>query len=311
MFQYTLRRMMLAVPTVFITVTIIFFVLRVLPGDPAYIVAGDNATEEMVQMIREELGLNKPIWQQYVEFLGAVVRLDFGESLISGKPVAQEIVDLIPHTLQLTLASVLISVIVGVPLGYVAVLKKDTWTDAICRLFGLLGISVPSFFFAIMLLLLFSLKIPLFPSMGVGEGWKDNLYHLALPALSLGLIEAGIVMRMTRSSMLEELNKDYVRTARAKGVPKNIVLVKHVLRNTLIPVITVIGLNITTLISGAVLTETVFSRPGLGSLVVGAIINRDYPILQGCLVLFSMMVIFVNLLVDLSYSLLNPRVRLK
>lgn len=309
MLKYTIRRLLLSIPTIFLTVSIIFFVLRILPGDPTMVIAGENATEEAIQAVREKLGLDVPIWQQYLVFLGSLVKADFGNSLVTGNPVSHELISLFPYTLELAVISVIIATIIGVPLGIIAVFKRDTFADAVCRLFGLLGISIPSFFFAILLLLVFALKIPLFPSMGAGEGVGGNLYHIVLPALSLGLIEAGIVMRITRSSMLDELNRDYVRTARAKGIAKRKVIIKHVLRNTLIPVITIIGLNITTLISGAVLTETVFSRPGLGSLAVGAIISRDYPILQACLVLFSVLVVSVNLLVDISYSLLNPRVR--
>lgn len=309
MLKYSIRRVLLTIPTILITISFIFVVLRLLPGNPALTMLGDNATFEAVQALEEQMGLNLPIWQQYLNFLNDFIRLDFGTSLASGQVVTSEILSLMPYTIELAVASVIIATIIGVPIGIIAAVKRNTILDASARLFGLLGISTPVFFFGILLLLAFSLKIPIFPSMGTGEGFIDSLYHLALPAISLGLVEAGIVMRITRSSMLDEVSMDYVRTARAKGVSKNKVMFKHVLRNALIPVVTIIGLNITTLISGAVLTESVFSRPGLGSLVVGAITTRDYPVVQACLILFSVLVVLVNLAVDLSYSLLNPKIR--
>ncbi|RKQ35720.1 ABC transporter permease [Oceanobacillus halophilus] len=309
MIKYTIRRILWTIPTIFLAVTAIFFVLRILPSDPASSILGENATPDALRALKEEMGLDKPVSVQYVEFLEGVIRLDFGNSLSSGRSISTEIISLLPYTLELALASVLIATIIGVPIGIYAAIKRGAFVDSIFRVSALIGLSMPAFFLGILMMLAFSLKIPLFPSMGAGEGFVGNLYHLALPALTLGLIESGIVMRITRSSMLDELNKDYVRTARAKGVPRRTVNLKHILRNSLIPVVTVIGLNITTLISGAVLTETVFSRPGLGKLAVGAIETRDYPVLQACLVLFCLLVIFVNLVVDLSYSYLNPKIR--
>jgi len=309
MFKYSIRRILLTIPTIFITISVIFFVLRILPSDPAGVILGDNATPEALEALRKNLGLNDPIGVQYWEFIKNTVQADFGNSLTSGRPVSDQILSLIPYTFELALASLLIAVIIGVPIGIYSAIKRDSIPDAFFRMFALIGISMPAFFLGILLMLAFSLKFPLFPSMGAGEGLIDSFAHLALPALTLGLIEAGIVMRITRSSMMEEVNMDYVRTAKAKGVPKKKVILKHILRNSLIPVITVLGLNMTTLISGAVLTETVFSRPGLGSLAVGAIETRDYPTLQACLVLFCGLVVVVNLIVDLSYSLLNPRIR--
>ncbi|MBS4214693.1 ABC transporter permease [Neobacillus rhizophilus] len=309
MLKYSIRRILLTIPTIFITISVIFFVLRILPSDPASVILGDNATPEAIQALREKLGLNTSVWAQYLHFLQSMIQADFGNSIATGRSVSDQIISLLPYTLELTLASILIAVIIGVPIGIYSAIKRNSISDALVRLFALMGISMPAFFLGILLLLVFSLKIPIFPSMGAGENFVGNLYHLALPALSLGLIEAGIVMRITRSSMLDEVNRDYVRTAKAKGIPKKMVISKHILRNSLIPVVTVIGLNMTTLISGAVLTEAIFSRPGLGSLAVGAIETRDYPTLQACLVLFCILVIFVNLIVDLSYSILNPRIR--
>lgn len=309
MLKYVIRRTLISIPTIVITVSIIFFVMRVLPGDPALVILGDSATEEAIARLNEQLGLNMPLWQQYINYLYDLLRLDFGQSLTTGRPVTELLFSLFPYTLELTFAAILIGTAVGMPIGIIVARRRGTLTDGLFRLIALIGISMPAFFLGILLLISFSLKIPLFPSVGAGEGVVDNLYHLVLPALTLGLIEAALIMRITRSSILDEINKDYVRTARAKGVPERVVLLKHILRNILIPVVTVIGLNITTLISGAVLTESVFSRPGLGSLAIGSITNRDYPTLQACLVLFGVLVVIVNLLVDLTYSIINPRIR--
>lgn len=311
MFQYIVRRIIFTIPTVLITVSIIFFVLRILPGNPAVLILGESASAAQIEKLEEQLGVNLPIWQQYINYMTDIARGDFGNSITTGRPVTEQLLSLVPYTLELAIAAVVIGSIIGIPLGIVSALKRNTAIDGSVRLIALTGISMPAFFLGILLMLAFSLKIPLFPSMGGGEGIAGNLYHLVLPAFSLGLINAALLMRITRASMLEEVNKDYVRTARAKGLPRRKVIGKHILRNTLIPVVTVIGLDITTLISGAVLTETVFSRPGLGSLAVGSITTRDYPTLQACLILFTLLVIFVNLLVDLSYSLINPKIRAK
>ncbi|WP_077213178.1 ABC transporter permease [Bacillus dakarensis] len=311
MLNYTIRRILLSIPTIFITVSIIFIILRGLPGDPAQVILGETATEQSLQKLREQLGLDLPIWQQYVNYLGDLIKLDFGNSLTTNIPVTEQLLTFFPYTLELTFAAILTCSLIGIPIGIITALKRNTITDHVFRIVGLIGISMPAFFLAIIILLTFALKIPMFPSMGAGEGFVNGLYHLVLPALTLGLIESAIVMRMTRSGMLEEINNDYVRTARAKGLPRKKVVLKHIVRNSLIPVVTVIGLNITTLISGAVITESIFSRPGLGSLAIEAIITRDYPTLQGCLILFCVLVVIVNLLVDISYSYINPRIRFR
>lgn len=311
MFQFTVRRIIFTVPTVILTVSIIFFVLRVLPGNPAVLILGDSASAEQIANLQAKLGTDLPLWQQYINYAVNIIQGDFGNSLTTGRPVTEQLLSMIPYTLELALAAVFIGALIGIPAGIVSALKRNTFIDGTFRLGALIGISMPAFFLGLLLLIAFSLKIPIFPSLGAGEGILENLHHLILPAFTLGLINAALVMRITRASMLEEVNRDYVRAARAKGLPKSKVVGKHILRNTLIPVITVIGLDITTLISGAVLTEAVFSRPGLGSLAVGAIKTRDYPTLQACLILFAVLVIFVNLLVDLSYSVINPKIRAK
>jgi ABC-type dipeptide/oligopeptide/nickel transport system permease component len=307
--RYLIRRFLVAIPTIFITISLIFFILRVLPGDAALVVLGDNASDEALENLRNQMGLNVPIWEQYFVFLGNILQGDFGVSIASGIPVSELIAANFGHTMVLTFTSILVGSIIGIPFGVFSALKPNSWIDNIVRAVSMTWISIPPFLLGIILILVFSLNIAIFPSMGVGEGFFDGLYHLALPAFTLGLILSGVMMRFARASMLEELNHDYIRTVQAKGVPTYIVIFKHALRNSLIPVITVIGLDITALISGAVITESIFSRPGLGSLAIDAIVTRDFAVLQGCLILVAFLVIVVNLLVDISYSIANPKIR--
>jgi ABC-type dipeptide/oligopeptide/nickel transport system permease component len=307
--RYLIRRFLVAIPTILITISLIFFILRVLPGDAALVVLGDNASEVALENLRSQMGLNVSIWEQYIVFLGNIFQGDLGVSIASGIPVSELIAANFGHTMVLTFASILVGSIIGIPLGVFSALKPNSWVDNIVRAISMTWISIPPFLLGIILILVFSLNIAIFPSMGVGEGLFGGLYHLALPSFTLGLILSGVMMRFARASMLEELNHDYIRTAKAKGVPTYIVIFKHALRNSLIPVITVIGLDITALISGAVITESIFSRPGLGSLAIDAIVTRDFAVLQGCLILVAFLVVVVNLLVDISYSIANPKIR--
>jgi ABC-type dipeptide/oligopeptide/nickel transport system permease component len=307
--KFIIRRLLIAIPTIFLTISMIFFGLRILPGDPAVSILGPEASDSALEALREQMGLNVPIMQQYLIFLKDTVQGDFGVSLISGTAVSEQLMNNFPNTLLLAFSSIFIGCLIGIPLGILAARKRDTKIDDGIRLISLIGVSAPPFLFGIIMILIFSLHIPIFPSMGVGEGLWGSIYHLLLPSITLGLILAAVMMRYTRNSMLDEINRDYIRTARAKGIPEKLVIYKHVLKNSLIPVITVIGLFITSLLSGAVLIETIFSRPGLGTLAIDAISSRDFPILQGCLILFTLVVQIVNLLVDVSYSYINPRIR--
>lgn len=309
MFKYIVRRIFVTLPTIFLTISLIFFGLRILPGDPATVMIGDNSSPEAVEALREKMGLNEPIWIQYLDFLGSVVRADLGESFISGEPVSRQLLSVFPDTLKLTLFGIIIGCVIGIPLGIVSALKRETKLDNLLRFLSVIGLSIPPFLLGIYMIIVFSLKIPIFPSMGSGEGFIGEIYHLILPALTIGLILSASIMRYTRSSMLDEINQDYVRTAWAKGVPEKVVIFKHLLRNTLIPVVTVIGLQMTALLSGSVITESIFSRSGLGSLAISAITTRDFPVLQGCLILFAVVVMIVNLIVDISYTLINPKIR--
>ncbi|HEY8449661.1 MAG TPA: ABC transporter permease [Bacillota bacterium] len=312
MHRYILRRLVLAVPTALLAVTLIFIVMRVLPGDPALAALGEQASQRALEAFRQKMGLDQPLWRQYLDYMGDLLRGELGESMHSGQPVLERILSLFPYTLELTVAAVLIGAVIGIPLGVTSAVRRGSWVDSLSRLLALVGISFPAFYLGILLLLLFSLKLGWFPSVGVGdEGvtFVERLQFLVLPALSLGLIESALTMRITRSSMLDVIQQDYIRTARAKGLAERVVLYKHAIRNALIPITTVIGLNLTTIISGAVLTETVFTRPGLGNMLVKALTTRDYTVVQGTVVLFAILVIIINLLVDLTYGLIDPRVR--
>jgi len=311
MFKYTLRRVLQSVPILLIVLTLVFLVVRVLPGDPAVAALGDYASEASVQALREKLGLNDPIWLQYVKFLADLVSGDLGISAITGYPVAKQVVRVLPYTLELTFCAILLGYLLGVPLGISAAVHRNSFIDYFNRIFSLLGLSVPAFYLGIILILVFSIIFPIFPVVGGGDFWdlKDNLRHLVLPGLSLGLLMMAYVTRMTRSAILDVLREDYVRTAHAKGVLEPIILYKHVLRNALIPIVALGGLYAVVLIGSSVMVEIVFSRPGLGKLMVGAIKQRDYTTLQSVMVIYAVLVVLINLATDLIYGLIDPRIK--
>ena len=291
--------------------TIVFLAMRVVPSDPAMVVLGDHATAESLQAFRQEMGLNRPLWSQYWEFVGGLTKGDLGRSMITNQPIADQIWSLFPYTFNLAIASTLVGALIGIPLGVWAAVRKNTAIDYISRIVALAGFSFPAFYLGVLLLLVFSIHLGWFPVLHqIREGtlW-EHIYKLTLPALSLGLIQASYVTRLTRSSMLEALNEDWVRTAFAKGLKPRTVYFKHVLKNIMIPVITAIGLYMGTILGGAILTETVFNRPGLGKLLLGAIAQRDYNLIQSGLMVFAFIVVVVNLLVDLTYALFDPRVK--
>jgi len=311
MFKYAVRRILQSIPILLIVLTLVFVVVRVLPGDPAVAALGDYASREAVEALREKLGLNDPIWLQYIKFLGNLLKGDLGKSAITGYSVAQQVIHVLPYTLTLTFCAIVFGYIFGVPLGISAAVHRNSFIDYFNRIFSLLGLSVPAFYLGILLMLIFAIIFPIFPVVGGGDFWdlKDNLRHLVLPGFSLGLLMMAYVTRMTRSSILVVLREDYVRTARAKGVIERIILYKHVLRNSLIPIVTLGGLYAVVLIGSSVMVEIVFSRPGLGKLMVGAIKQRDYTTLQSVMVIYAVMVVFINLATDLIYSLIDPRIR--
>lgn len=313
MFQYTVRRILQSIPILFVVLTLVFIVVRVLPGDPAVAALGDYASKEAVDALRLKLGLNQPLWKQYVTFLGDLARGHLGHSAITGYAVAAQVKRVLPHTLELTVCGILFGYLFGIPLGISAAVKRNSFVDYFNRIFSLLGLSVPAFYLGILLILVFSIRYPIFPVVGAGDfsDLASNLRHLVLPALTLGLLMTAYVTRMTRSSILNILREDYVRTAKAKGLIDRIVLYKHVLRNALIPIVTLGGLYAVVLIGSSVMVEIVFSRPGLGKLMVGAIKQRDYTTLQSVMVIYATMVVIINLLTDLVYGLVDPRIKYK
>ncbi|RJQ63571.1 MAG: ABC transporter permease [Desulfobacteraceae bacterium] len=308
---YVIKRVLSALVIMWAVASIVFFAMRVVPADPAQVVLGDYATEETLKAFRHEMGLDRSLFSQYIDFIAQLVRGDLGRSMITHRPVGDQIWALFPYTFNLAISSMLIGAIIGIPLGVWAAIRKNTAVDYISRLIALAGFSFPAFYLGVLLLLVFSVELGWFPIIHqVRTGSiTEHIHKLILPALSLGLIQASYVTRLTRSSMLEALNEDYVRTAFAKGLrPKNVYF-KHVLKNIMIPVITAIGLYTGTILGGAILTETVFNRPGMGKLLVGAINQRDYTTIQSGLMVFAFIVVIVNLIVDLTYSLFDPKVK--
>ena len=311
MFFYSLKRLLVAIPTLLGVLTIVFFLVRVAPGDPAIVILGESASQEALMQLRQQLGLDQPLWNQYIDFLSAILQGDFGRSMISNQPVLTEVWRVLPWTIELTAASIVIGIVFGIPLGVLAARYRNTWIDFSIRFFSLLGLSFPAFISAILLLLAFSIQLPWFPVIGEAS-YADpmkRLMALVLPALNLGLIMVAYITRVTRSSMLTVISEDYIRTARAKGVPARMVVWRHTLRNALIPIVTVIGLYLGVLIGNSVLTEMVFNRPGLGKLIVIALSARDYTTLQAMLVIYAFVIVLANLITDLLYGVIDPKVR--
>lgn len=311
MLNYAIKRLLTAVGIMWAVVTIVFFAMRVVPADPAEVVLGDYATPAAIEAFRVQMGLDRPLAEQYLGFMAGLLQGDLGRSLVTNQPVADQIFALFPYTLSLALSALLVGAVIGIPLGVTTAIYRNTWVDSAGRLFALLGFSMPAFYLGIVLLLVFSLGLGWFPVMHtINDGTlAEHLWKLVLPAFSLGIIQAAYITRLTRSSMLEVMGQDFVRTAHAKGLAPGKVYYKHVLRNIMIPVITAMGLYTGTVLGGAILTETVFNRPGLGKLLVGAISTRDYPLIQSGLMMFAFVVVVVNVLVDLSYALFDPRVK--
>lgn len=304
MTSYIVRRLLLAVPVLFGVILIVFLMVRLIPGDPALVMAGEQASEEQVEQIRRQFHLDEPIIVQFGLFLSDLARGDLGRSTSTGWPVAKEIAARFPNTLRLTLAAMALASVAGVMAGVISATRPYSVSDNLFTLLALVGMSMPVFWLGLMLMLAFSVKVNIFPAAGAG-----GLRHLVLPAVTLGAASTAIICRMTRSSMLEVIKQDYVRTARAKGLAEKVVIYRHALKNALIPVVTVVGLQMGTLLGGAVLTETVFAWPGLGRLMVNAILARDYPVVQGVVLVVAMSFIVINLIVDLMYAYLDPRIR--
>jgi ABC-type dipeptide/oligopeptide/nickel transport system permease component len=313
MIAYAIRRVLIAIPTLLIVLTITFILIRIAPGDPAEVRLGDYASKESVEALRKEMGLNKPIWIQYLDTLKGLLQGNFGRSMVNGRPISKDLTRSLPYTLELTLVGIIFGALLGIPTGVYTALKRNTLADYIGRTLSLGGLSFPTFYLGILLMLVFAIKIPIFPVVGGGDfdNLAKNLYHLFLPGLTLGLIMTAYVTRMTRSSVLNILNEDYVRTARAKGLAERKVIYKHLLRNALLPITALIGVYAIVMIGGSVMVEIVFSRPGLGRMMIGALKQRDYTTLQAVMITFTSFVVLINLLTDLMYGVIDPRVRYK
>lgn len=296
-------------------VTIIAFVtIRLAPGDPSAIMLGSDATPQAVEEFRAAYGLDRPIVVQYLAWLGHIVRGDLGMSIYLGRPVTTAILERLPISLTLTLAAFAIAVVLGVTLGLLAAYWHDTWVDRVVSVVAALGLSMPSFWLGICLIYLFAVRWPVMPSGGFVEPWIDpgrSFRHLLLPAFALGYLQSGLIARMTRASMLEALRGDFVRVARSKGVGELSVVVKHAFRNALIPVLTVTGITLAVMFGGAVVIETVFTVPGVGRLLVNAVVRRDYPVVQGTLLVVAAWYVVVNIAVDILYTVSDPRIRLR
>ncbi len=311
MIRFAIKRLLLAIPTLIAMLTAVFILVRLVPGDPAAVMLGDQASAEALAALRAQLGLDRPVHEQYLAFLGDVLTGDLGVAMSTGRPVLTEVLNVLPWTLQLTAAAIFLGSLFGLPLGVWAALRRNAWPDYLGRLVSLAGLSFPAFVSAILMLLVFAIQLGWFPVVSTtgATTWTEELRNLALPAFNLGLIMMAYVMRVTRSSMLGVMGEDYIRTARAKGIRSLRLILRHGLRNALIPIITVVGLYFGTLIGNSVLTEIVFNRPGLGKLILGALNVRDYTLLQGLMIVFASCVIIVNLLTDLIYGLVDPRVK--
>jgi ABC-type dipeptide/oligopeptide/nickel transport system permease component len=282
---------------------VVFSLLRAIPGDPAEVIAGEMATEETVREIRAQLGLDKALHIQYAIFVSNLVMLDMGKSTRTGQPVLAEIWTRLPNTILLALVSTAISCLLGIPIGVFSAVRRNTFADYILMLLAFFGISMPVFWLGLMLIVVFSVEFHLLPAGGIG-----TLRHLILPSVTLAAFSTAFIARMTRSSMIEVLGQDYITTARSKGLSEKVINLKHALRNAFIPIITVIGLQLGSLLGGAVLTETVFAWPGIGRLIVDSILARDYPVVQGVVLVFAFLYIVVNLIVDILYAYIDPRI---
>ena len=301
---FFLRRTLITAPTVLGALTLVFFFLHIVPGDPVEAMLGESARAVEKERLRHELGLDLPLAAQYLKFLKGIATGDLGESYFFRRPVAEVIAERVPATLELAVASLFVAGIIALPLGILAALREGTALDALSMLFALIGVSMPNFWLGPLLIILFSIKLGWFPVSG-----RSGLGSLVLPALTLGTALAALLSRMTRSSLLEVLGEEYLTVARAKGLPERRVILKHALRNALIPIVTVLGLQFGALLSGAIITENVFSWPGVGTLLITAVEARDYPLVQGCVLFISIVYVAVNLAVDLLYGFIDPRIR--
>lgn len=304
MYKYVLKRLLYIIPMLLLIILIVFLILSITPGNPGRIMLGPNATEEKVQELNEELGMNKPVFNRYLEYVAGVFRLDFGLSYRSKKPVFQEIIRSFPTTFKLAMFSVVVSALIGIPLGIISAVKRYSVSDISLTVTALMLASVPGFWLGIILMLIFSLYLGVLPSGGIG-----TFKHYILPVLTLALPSSSYLLRMTRTVMMETLRQDYIRTAKAKGVTKKSIIFKHALRNTLLPVITSIAMNFARLIGGTLIIESVFGLPGIGSLILKAMSLKDIPIIMASTIFLATLFMLIMLVVDLIYSFIDPRIK--
>jgi ABC-type dipeptide/oligopeptide/nickel transport system permease component len=336
--KYISRRLLLLIPTLIGVLTIVFFMVALSPGDPARVMLGERANAEQLAELRQELGLDRPLGEQYVRYLGRAVQLDFGDSIKTGRPVMEEIGELFPATVELALVAMFLATIAGILIGVISAVKRNTWIDYTAMVGALVGVSMPVFWLALVFIMLFSVGLGWFPTGGrmnvrlffdsitglylldgliviIREGdpqyFVSALRHIVLPAIALATIPLAIIARTTRSSMLDTVRQDYVRTARAAGLPERRVIFRYALKNALLPIITVVGIQFGLLLAGAILTETIFAWPGIGRWLYNAIAARDYPAVQAGVIVVSTVFVLMNLLVDVLYSVVNPRIRLQ
>jgi peptide/nickel transport system permease protein len=317
MVNYIIRRLFLAVPVLLGASFLVFISIRFIPGDPAVAIAGELATPAYIAQVRQDMGLDEPLLIQYGIYLQRIVQGDWGQSVRNRIPVTELLAERLPRTLRLALLSLFIAALFGIPIGVISATRANSWIDTISMIFALLGVSMPIFWLGLMLMIFFSVQVtnwlglsqPFLPPTGMGEGQPDAWKYMVMPTLALAANSMAIQARMTRATMLEVLRADYIRAARAKGVHEQVIIYKHALRNALVPIVTIIGLQFGTLLGGAVLTETVFAWPGIGRLLVDSITFRDYPVIQGAVLLVAAGFVLVNLLVDITYAYLNPRIR--
>ena len=310
---YLVRRLLLTLPVLFFVSLIVFSLINLVPGDPARIMLGEEASKEALSALRKEMGLDRPLYVRYLLWLSHVARGDFGRSVRDGRPVLDTLLLKLPVTIELAVTSLLVAWVIAIPAGVVAAWKQRTALDYAATTVALAGISIPNFWLGIMMIYLFAVNLRLLPPSGYIEPWIDltrSLKLMVMPSIVLGAALAALVMRLLRSSMLEVLGTDYIRTARAKGLGDAVVLIRHAMKNAMIPVVTVMGLQLSGLLGGAVITETIFAVPGLGRLTVDSILTRDYPMVQGVVLFAALAVVATNLIVDLTYAVLDPRIRL-
>lgn len=306
MLRFLFRRLLMLVPIMFGVVTVTFLLMYVIPGDPVLTLVGERYDDETLDRMRSELGLDKPLPIQYLDYLGRLVRFDLGESFVTRRPVSEAITERFPRTLALALSAMLLALVGGVAIGLLAGWGRFRWLGRATMVWSLIGVSIPVFWLGLLLIYLFAIKLSILPPSGYGGG---SIRYLILPAVTLSFASMATVARVTRSGVIEAIGEDYVRTARAKGLGELFVLGKHVLRNALVPVITIVGTDFGSYLSGSVLTESIFGWPGLGRFIVQGILKRDFPVIQGSILFMAVVFVLVNLLVDLSYGIIDPRIR--